>query len=212
MATPSLATSMLRDRDRRVRSTLLSLCVALGIGLAEIGLVAWAIRVDAANAGSLVALGMIPAGILGFVFGLVAALFVPIGLYRKPLKRAFWTLTAWTTAITVAFTAATGAFPLFIAGISLSVTTWVMAICMRNEVVEIAWSATRCVACKYDLRGAPPARCPECGITQADVRAVTLMRARESPRLVTAVWLALPVAAWIVISIWALSEAMMYPI
>jgi hypothetical protein len=184
----------------RKRGMLAWRCIPIGMGVAQVGLIAWAIRIGGTDGAVLIPLGVIFAGFLGFAYGVLAILVVPWALYRKPVKLATIRLFILTSTLTVLATVITGFFPFCPAGCSLCAATLWIAITMPNE--RLHWSRTRCISCAYDLSASPTDQCPECGLSAIDMRSAASNETFPRATALTVAWVAIVLLAWVVATVW----------
>jgi hypothetical protein len=186
----------LTHRNRRM---LAPVCVFMGIGFAQIGLVCWALRNGGLDGLTIIVVGLIPATIFGLVFGMLAILVVPVGLSRKPTNAIAKKVFIGTSALLGSFTFATGIFPLPVAGVCLcAVTLWLM---VHEPNQPIVWSPRQCIACSYDLRASGPDRCPECGLSALDIQVAVNSGLFPRATAFALTWVSIVLLAWVVATV-----------
>ena len=189
------ADRMISRIHARKRRGLALLCLGIGVGVSEVGLVTWAIREGGLDGISLIPIGVVPAGFLGVAFGALAILVVPGALARKHPSSAvgvFWLTCLWTAIATLI----TGWFPFCTAGVALCAVTLYLAIRMPDE--QLVWTTQKCIGCSYDVSANPAKSCPECGLSETDLTTAPLPSAIGNTRLAVALWVFFMLAFWAV--------------
>ena len=187
------ADRMISRIHARKRRRLALLCLGIGVGVAEVGLVTWALRAHGIHGIAIVVLGVVPAGLLGVVLGALAMLVVPGSLARKPPSsavRVFWLACLWTAIPTLI----TGWFPFCTAGVALCAASVYIAIRMPDE--RLAWSAQKCIWCSYDVSASPSRACSECGLSETALINTPLSGAIGNAAVSVALWGTFMMVLW----------------